>query len=71
MGLRSRVQAWAAHDPLSQGRREPDPRLRSSSAGTDPNAGFLGEQSQEHAGHAGPELAGYRLVRWLMNRRRG
>ena len=35
----------------------------------DPNAQFLGEQSQG-GNQAGPELWLYRLVRWLMNRGR-
>lgn len=36
----------------------------------DPNAQFLGQQSTGGLGnHAGPELALYRLVRWLLNRR--
>ena len=34
----------------------------------DPNAQFLGEQSQQRGNDAGPELALYRLVRWLMTR---
>lgn len=37
----------------------------------DPNSRFLGERSQGGTGNAaGPELAIYRLVRWLMTRRR-
>lgn len=37
----------------------------------DPNSRFLGEQFQGGTGNAaGPELALYRLVRWLMNRKR-
>ena len=37
----------------------------------DPNADFLGEQSQGGEGnHAGPELSLFRLVRWFMNRKR-
>ena len=38
---------------------------------TDPNAQFLGEQSQGGTGNsAGTELALYRFVRWLMVTRR-
>ena len=37
----------------------------------DPNAEFLGEQSQGGTGNAaGPELALHRFVRWLMVTRR-
>ena len=37
----------------------------------DPNSHFMGEQFQGGTGNAaGPELALYRLVRWLINRKR-
>ena len=71
MGFRSRMKAWKSYDPLSQAPRDADPRLRGSSSRTDPNAGFLGDASQGQPGNdSGPELALYRLVRWLTNRRR-
>jgi hypothetical protein len=59
-----------AHDPLLSGRRDADPRLRHSGAGIDQSAGLHGVQSQDQStGSAGLELALYRFVRWLMNRR--
>lgn len=36
----------------------------------DPSAQSIGEQSQGMGNQAGPELALYRLVRWLMTQRR-
>ncbi len=46
-------------------------RRREGLPDADPNAQFLGEQSQGGLGnHAESELALYRLVRWLMTRKR-
>ena len=49
-----------------------DPLLdRKPRAAEEANAAFLAESSQGGLGnHAGPELALYRLVRWLFTRRR-
>jgi hypothetical protein len=58
----SEAEKSMGHDPLLD--RKP------RSAG-DANAAFLGDSSQGGLGnHAGPEMAVYRLVRWLFARRR-
>jgi hypothetical protein len=50
------------HDPLLD-RKDPDRRVN-------PNAVFQAEASQGAGNHSGPHLALYRLVRWVITRRR-